>query len=62
MKTKDEEKLAEAQSLRQELESNNGLPESFEYRGKTLNTSKALAAICEIFERPAKAAQPGGAK
>ncbi len=61
MKTKDQEKLAQRQSWRQELESNNGLPESFEYRGKTLDTKKALAAICEIFERRAKTAQPGGA-
>ena len=62
MKTKDQEKLAQTQSWRQELESNNGLPESFEYRGKTLDTKKALAAICEILDRRAKAPQPGGAK
>ncbi len=62
MKTKDQEKLAQAQSLHQELESNNGLPESFEYRGKTLDTKKALHAICEILDGRAKTAQPGGAK
>ena len=61
MKTKDQETLAEAQSWRQELESNNGLPEFIEYRGVKLDTKKALAAICEIFERRAKTAQPGGA-
>ena len=61
MKTKDQEKLAQAQSLHQELESNNGLPKSFEYRGVKLDTKKALAAICEIFDRRAKTAQPGGA-
>ncbi len=64
MKMKDlhEEKLAQAQSWRQELESNNGLPESFEYEGKTLDTKKALAAICEILDGRAKAPQSGGAK
>ena len=61
MKTKDQEKLAQTQSWRQELESNNGLSESFEYRGKTLDMKKALAAICEILDRRAKAAPPGGA-
>ena len=62
MKTKDQEKLAQAQSLRQDLESNNGLPESFEYQGVKLNTKKALTAICEILDRRAKAAQPAGAE
>ncbi len=62
MKTKDQEKLAQTQSWRQELESNNSLPESFEYRGKTLDTKKALDAICEILDGRAKAPQPGSAK
>ena len=61
MKTKDQEKLAQAQSWRQELESNNGLPEFIEYRGVQYDYKKLLAAICEVLERRAKTAQPGGA-
>ena len=62
MKNPQKEKLAQAQSWRQELESNNGLPESFEYRGKTLDMKKTLAAICEVLDRRAKTTPPGGAK
>ena len=61
MKTKDQEKRAQAQSWRQELESNNGLPESFEYRGKKYDLQKLLAAICDVVDRRAKTAQPGSA-
>ena len=62
MKNPQKEKLAQAQSLRQRFDSNNDLDGTFEYQGHTLNKRKALAAICEIFERRAKAEQAGGAK
>ncbi len=58
MKTKDQEKLAQVQSLRQRIASNNALDEPFESRGETLDTRKVLDKMCEIFERRAKAAQP----
>ena len=62
MKTQAQNNLDEILLIKAEKERpGNKMPDTFEYRGKTLDTKKALAAICEILDRRAKAAPPGGA-
>ncbi len=63
MKTKTQKNLDEMLRIKAEKERpGNIMPETFEYRGKTFDVKKLLAAICEVLDARAKTAQPGGAK
>ena len=62
MKTQAQKNLDEMLRIKAEKERpGNTMPAYFEYEGKMYDTKKSLAAICEIFDRRAKTAQPGGA-
>ena len=62
MKTKAQKNLDEMLLVKAEKERpGNTMPDVIEYEGKLYDTKKLLAAICEIFDRRAKTAQPGGA-
>ncbi len=62
MKTKAQKNLDEMLRIKAEKERpGNTMPDVIEYEGKLYDTKKLLAAICEIFDRRAKAAPPGGA-
>ena len=61
MKTNYQEELDGMLLIKAEKErSANTMPDVIEYEGKLYDTKKLLAAICEIFDRRAKAAPPGG--
>ena len=63
MKTKAQKNLDEMLLVKAEKERpGNTMPDVIEYEGKLYDTKKLLAAICEIFDRRAKAPQQGGAK
>ena len=62
MKTKAQKNLDEILLIKAEKERpGNTMPDTFEYRGKKYDLQKLLAAICEVLDRRAKAAPPGGA-
>ncbi len=59
MKTKTQKNLDEMLLIKAEKERpGNTMPDTFEYEGKLYDTSKAVDALCKIFERKAA----GGAK
>jgi len=61
MKINYQEELDEMLLVKAEKERpGNTMPDTFEYEGKLYDTSKAVDALCKIFER--KLVQSGGAQ